>query len=190
MISCKCIISYPALFEPKPNPSGVLKYSCSLLIPKSDVAGVQAFKSEVEKAAARGLEKLWKNKLPKFRYEPLRDGDQELKDGDKTDDVYRGMYFINCSSNTAPGVIGPDGGVIVDPESIFPGCFVRAEVNPFPYSQKGNKGIGWGLNNVMLLGPGPRLDGRRSAADAFSEVPKADISEEEANAPHTENGLL
>jgi len=168
MITSVCRISFPALFEPKANPSGALKYSCSLLIPKSDVAGDEAVKKAVDKAIEQGKEKLWKGKVPKFRYEPLRDGDAELASGEKTSKEYEGHYFLNCAANTAPGVVGPDAKPLFDQGAIYAGCYVRADVNPYPYSNSGNHGVGWGLNNVMLVREGERLDGRQKAEDAFA----------------------
>lgn len=168
MITCICRISYPVLFEPKPNPSGVLKYSCSLLIPKTDKAGVAQFNEAIEKAKLLGKEKLWKGKIPHFRYKPLRDGDEELESGEKEGKEYTGMYFINCSSNDPPGVVGSNAKPLMDQGEIFAGCYVRADVNPFPYDNSGNKGVGWGLNNIMLIKQGERLDGRQRAEDAFA----------------------
>lgn len=173
MITPICIISYPALFTPKPNPSGVLKYSCSLLFEKSDAEGIAQLQQAVDQAIAKGMSTLWSNKLPKFRYQPLRDGDEELASGEKTDPVYKGKVFLNCSSETAPGVVqataqGPKP--LLDANTIYAGCYVRADVNPFPYRNSGNNGVGWGLNNILFIKEGPRLDGRMNAEDAFANV--------------------
>lgn len=169
MITAKCIISYPALFEAKPNPSGALKFSCSLLFDKSDTEAIKDLEAAVAKAIAKGKESKWDGKMPKFRYQPLRDGDQELEDGDKTDAIYKGKMFLNCSSDDAPGVVGPDAKPLMDQSKLYAGCIVRADVNPFPYKNSGNCGIGWGLNNIMLIDDGPRLDGKQNAEDAFGE---------------------
>lgn len=160
-------ISYPALFEPKANPSGAMKYSCSLLIDKADTKTVAEFRAAVDKAIELGKEKLWKGKIPKFRYEPMRDGDAELESGEKTGAEYKNCFFVNCSSDTAPGVVGPDAKPLLDQGKLYAGCYVRADINPFPYSNSGNNGIGWGLNNIMLVREGERLDGRQSAESAF-----------------------
>jgi len=161
-------MSYPNLFEAKPNLSGKLKFSCSLLIPKTDVEGVKAIRAAIDKATKSGIEKLWKGKLPKFRYEPLRDGDEELATGEKTGKEYVGHYFLNCTSDEQPGVVGPDAKPLMDQREIFAGCYVRGDINPFPYDNGGNRGVGWGLNNIMLVKQGERLDGRQAATDAFS----------------------
>lgn len=161
-------ISYPALFEAKPNPSGVLKYSCSILIKKEDTATLNAIRAAIDKAIELGKEKIWKGKVPKFRYEPLRDGDAELESGEKTGKEYKGCFFLNCSSDNPPGVVGRDAKPLLDQGKIYAGCYVRVDINPFPYSNSGNHGIGWGLNNVMFWEEGERLDGRVSAEEAFA----------------------
>lgn len=167
MITAEMIISYPNLFEAKANPSGVMKFSCSLLIDKTDKKGVAAIEAEIEKAKARGLDKVWQNKMPHFRYKPLRDGDEELETGEKTDPIYKGKYFLNASSDEAPGVVGPDAQPLMDQKKIFAGCVVRGDINPFPYKNSGNCGVGWGLNNIMFIREDKRLDGRQTAEDAF-----------------------
>lgn len=179
MITGVCRISYPALFEPKANPSGALKYSCSLLIPKSDTAQVASFQKAIDKAVELGKEKLWKGKVPKFRYEPLRDGDAELASGEKESKEYTGMLFINASSNTAPGVVGPDARPLMNQDDIYAGCWVRADINPFPFSNSGNNGVGWGLNNIMLVREGERLDGRVKAEDAFAAFIEPDTVDDQ-----------
>ncbi len=168
MITPLMRISYPALFEAKVNPSGVLKFSCSLLISKTDVKGVEVLEAAIAKAIAIGKEKIWKGRVPNFRFAPLRDGDAELASGEKVDPIYAGIYFLNCSSNEAPGVVGPTAELLLDRSAIFAGCWVRADINPFPYSNSGNNGVGWGLNHVMLVREDTRLDGRVKAEDAFS----------------------
>jgi hypothetical protein len=161
-------ISYPVLFEAKENLSGAMKFSASFLISKDDVEGVAIIKRGIDKAIAQGKEKLWSGKVPKFRYEPLRDGDAELASGEKTDASYKGCYFINASANEAPGVVGPDAKPLMDQRCMYAGCYVRADINAYPYKNGGNNGVGWGLNNVMLVRDGERLDGRSNAEDAFA----------------------
>jgi len=168
MITGKCIISYPHLYEAAPNPSGALKFSCSLLFDKTDTKSIDELNANIEKAKEKGKGSIWSNKIPAFRYAPLRDGDAELASGEKTDPIYKGKFFLNTSSDTAPGVVGPDAKPLLDQNRLYAGCIVRADINPFPYKNSGNCGIGWGLNNVMLICDGERLDGRVNAEDAFA----------------------
>ena len=179
MITPVMRLSFPALFEPKANPSGKLKYGCSLLISKDDVAGVKQLQDAITKAIQKGKDTLWANKIPTFRYQPLRDGDAELESGEKTDPVYKNTFFLNCSADTAPGVVMATGAgpkPILDISAIFAGCWVRGDINAFPYKNSGNCGVGWGLNNILLIKEGERLDGRMRATDAFANY---DVVEEE-----------
>jgi len=170
MITGQAIISYPAVFEPKENLSGKLKYSCSLLFDKKDTTTVNEVKAAIDKAIAKGTATVWGGKVPKFRYEPLRDGDAEIASGDKDDAIYKGKYFLNCTSDTAPGVVDKHAKALMDQTKLYAGCIVKADINPFPYKNSGNSGIGWGLNNLMLIGDGDRLDGKKNAEQAFAGV--------------------
>ena len=180
MITNESIITFPVLFEPKPNLSGDMKYSCSLLIPKTDTDGVALINAEIDKAIAKGKTKIWGGSKPKFRYEPLRDGDDELASGDKKGSEYKGHYFINASANEdrPPGVVDAKVQPLMDRNALYSGCIVRCDINAFPYKSGGNSGIGWGLNNVMLVKDGDRLDGRLDAVDAFSAFKKSEVKED------------
>ena len=101
-----------------------------------------------------------------------------MASGEKEDPAYKGKFFVNCSSDTPPGVVGPAGKPLMDQASLFSGCVVRADINAFPY-KNANNGVGWGLNNVMLVREGDRLDGRQKAEDAFAGFAK----DEEASDP-------
>lgn len=190
MITNEGTITFPVLFESKENLSGDLKFSCSLLIPKTDKEGIARLKAEIAKAVTKGKEKVWSGKVPKFNYEPLRDGDKELKDGTREGAEYKGMFFINAAANddSPPGVVGSDAQPLMDHKEIYSGCVVRLDIKAFPYKKGGNCGIGWWLNNVMLLKDGPRLDGKMNAVDAFAEYAQSSTFDEAAEA--AENGDL
>jgi hypothetical protein len=174
MITNPGVITFPVLFEAKPNLSDKLKYSCSFLIDKTDKEGIARLKAEIANAIERGKDKHWSGKVPKFNYTPLRDGDAELKDGTKDSPEYKGRFFLNAACNgdpgdDKPGVVGPDAMPLMDPSEIYSGCIVRLDIRAFPYKNGGNNGVGWWLNNVMKVDDGPRLDGKMNAVDAFAQ---------------------
>jgi len=166
-------VSFVHVVEPEENLSGDLKYSCQVHIEKDDKANLARVNAGVEKAIAKGKSKSWGGKKPKFRYEPLRDGDAELKSGDVTDKSYEGVMFLNASKDPKYGKVGlvdENLAPIIDSDKIYSGCYCNVDVNPFPYSNSGNNGVGWGLSNVMFVEDGDRLDGQQSANEAFASL--------------------
>ena len=79
------------------------------------------------------------------------------------------MYYINAKSNRKPQVVDLDRDDIFDAEEVYSGCYVRATIVFFPYSNEG-KGVGVLLNNVQKLADGDHLGGSAaSAADDFDD---------------------
>lgn len=181
MITPEMTISFPAIFEAKLNMEGTKKqYSCCVLIDKSDKEGVKALKEAVEKAIAKGMAKMWGGKKPYFKNEPLRDGDEEIEKGIKTlpeHKDYQGKLFFSAYGNETPGVVDAQARPLMDQSKLYSGCIVRLDVNPYPFSNSGSNGVGWYLNNVMVVRDGKRLDGKQEATDAFAAFAQTDDSE-------------
>lgn len=100
--------SYANVWDPKSINGGAPKYSVSLIIPKSDTATVEKIKAAIQAAYEEGESKLKGNgkTVPALSVlkTPLRDGDLERPD----DEAYKGCYFINANSATAPGIVDAD----------------------------------------------------------------------------------
>lgn len=158
----KCRICYVHLFE-KYDKSD--KYQCRLLIPKDDKEAISVIKKAIETAKANGKATLWNGKLPSNYRGPLNDGDSM----EEPLPEYEGMYYLTAKSNRKPQVVDLDRDDIFDDEEVYPGCYVRATIVFFPYSNEG-KGVGVLLNNVQKLEDGERLGGgAASAADDFAD---------------------
>ena len=187
MITTLVRFSYLNAFEAKATPSGDLKFSASLLIPKEDVEGIKAIHSAINAAVQKGIDnnKFTQAQVKSLRL-PIRDGDAEFESGNRGPE-YKGCFFINATSKNKPGVVKAQKDSapvpIFDPDDFYSGCYGRADVNFFPYNQAGNRGVGVGLNNLMMVSEGERLDGRQKAEDAFSsytgentdEAPQGDL---------------
>jgi len=182
VVTGKVRASYAHVFHPKSAGEGTPeKYSISLLIPKDDEKTVAKIEAAIEAAIENGKAKLGKFVKSKLKT-PLRDGDEERPD----DAAYEGMYFLNATSNTRPGIIDRNKVKIVedpdDPkheidqeagevseEEFYSGCYCRASLNMFAYNTQGNKGVGCGLNNLQKLDDGERLAGGASAQADFAD---------------------
>lgn len=165
--------SYANVFSPRKNPDGTDgKYGLQLLIPKSDKQAVDMINKAFEAAKQAGVPTKFKGKMPaslKSKTTPLRDGDDE-KEGDP---VYAGMWFINASSLTKPGVRVLENGTIseaLDSDDFYSGCWCAATVNFYPYEASGNMGVACGLNNVIKTKDDDRLGGGNSADADFRDM--------------------
>lgn len=166
VLTGRCRLSYAHLFEPVAMEDGGQKfYSCALLIPKSDTITLKKIKAAIEAAKENG-KGIFGGKIPSNLKLPLRDGDAEKPD----DETYAGHYWINVKSKQKPGLVDKEKNEILDPADLYSGCYVRATINAFAFAKSGNKGIGFGLNNMQKLSDGEALSGRSRAEDDFDVV--------------------
>jgi len=182
MITGEVRVSYANVWEPAKTPSGDMKYSMCLLIPKDDTESIGEVHDAIQAAVQKGLDnnKFGKAHVPKLRL-PIRDGDAEFEEGSRGPE-YKGHFFINASSKNPPGMVDKNVKPIIDQDDFYSGCFARVDINFFPYNTAGNVGIGVGLNNIMKTNDGDRLDGRMNAEDAFAGFGQA--SEPDESSPN------
>ena len=157
-------LSYVHLFEPTPNPSGELKYSVAILIPKSDKKTLAAISEAIGNAIENGADKfngISKNKLKN----PLRDGDED-RPGDA---AYEGCYFINANNSRKPKVVNASLQEVIDPEEVYSGCYAKACITFYPFSASGNRGIACSIDAVQKIRDGESLGGGSvNVNDVFS----------------------
>ena len=159
---------FSALTARKNEMNGKEEFSTQVLVPKSDTETVNQLKA----AAKAALTAKFGDKIPKTVRNPLRDGDTEAKsDGTPLGDEYKGHYFFNTKSTNKPGAVDAHGHDIIGSADIVSGDFGRVSLNAYAYDQAGNKGVSYGLNNIMLLAKGDSLGGAKpSAASDFGVV--------------------
>ena len=163
-----CTFSYLNCWDAKAINGGAPKFSVSLIIPKSDTKTVEKIKAAIQEAYEEGQSKLKGNSksVPALSIlkTPLRDGDLERPD----DAAYKGCYFINANSATAPGVVDADRQPIMDRSEMYSGVKGRASINLYAYNVNGNRGIACGLNNLQKIADGEPLGGKARAEDDFA----------------------
>lgn len=177
-------ISYAHTFEPKDSfGDGKLAYSATFLVDKKDTAKIEQIEEAIKKAeeygAMNGKFKKTAPKLATFK-RPLRDGDVERKGNpDSRGPEYEGMMFFNARNTNPVGNVNRQNRPIMpqDQEGFYSGWFVHADVNFYPFNSNGSCGVAAGLNNVMWVSAGERLDGRQSAQEAFAGL---EVDEDEA----------
>lgn len=148
------------------------KYSTMIIIDKTDTDTLRAIKAAVDAAKEVGKEKCsgWNGKIPAVVRQPLRDGDAEKPDSPEL----AGKYFLNAKANlkSKPQVVRKNGKaleMITDPADFKSGDFGKASINMFAYANKGNFGIGVGLNGIFFMEAGDSLAGSSSAMSDFAD---------------------
>lgn len=160
--------SYANVWEPKSINGGTLKYSVSLIVPKSDTKTVSKIKAAIEAASKEGEAKLKGNgkTVPALSVlkTPLRDGDLERPDAP----AYANAYFVNANATSAPGIVDVDRNPILTRSEVYSGVYGRASISFYVFNSSGNKGIACGLNNPQKVRDGESLGGKASAESDFA----------------------
>lgn len=165
-----CRLSYAHIFEPKEDLNGNLKYSCSLIIPKSD-------KAQIDRINAAFAEILDDKETIQKLGGKLKGIDLPLHDGDlrETDNAayaaYKDSMYLNAKSNPdhAPKVVLQDRTECVDRDDVYSGCYVQAVLSFFPYNKNGKKGIGVGLLAIRKIKDGTPLAGTSVSDKDFDD---------------------
>lgn len=168
------VLSYPSLFVPKkkmneklqPGQQPTLKYSAELICYMDSPEAQAIYQKLAEAANAMCMQKFGKTfDSPMFKNKPIRN----LAEREK----YEGKpgFFISAKSSQKPGVVVGNPPVLAtDPDDLYAGCLVYADIAPGFYDSDGNKGINWYLNNVWKVGEGPRLSENHDPVSAFSHL--------------------
>lgn len=164
-------LSYFHGWEPVSINGGTAKYSVSVLIPKDDKETIDAINVAIDAAIEEGISKFGGKKPNKAAIKlPLRDGDIE-----RDDEAYKGHYFINANSITAPQIVDKSVKPILDQSEVYSGCYGRVSLNFYAFNSNGNKGVACGLGNIQKIKDGEPLGGKTSAADDFTTLADDDF---------------
>ena len=174
VVTGKVRFSYCNVFEPKAQgDNGDLKYSVLLLIPKSDTVTVNKIKAAIAEAREVFCKKNGANALPATPINPLHDGDGvKPNSGEPYGPECKGCWVLNVSSKQKPVVVDSFRNEITDPGEVYSGCYGRAAINFYGYSNI-KKGIGAGLLSIQKLSDGEPF-GTVGSADDFNDDYRAD----------------
>ncbi|SPL81340.1 Phage protein [Yersinia phage fEV-1] len=163
----KGILSYPHLFTPRSvNPGDDPKFSASILLRKGDPQ-IQQVQQIIATEKANG----WPNGFPHNGKEFMKDGAVAFPN-----DAAMHNYMIissNAKADSKPHLVDAHMQPVMNQSDAFAGAVVWAALNSFTYNQPVNKGVGCGLNGIMLTGEEGelgRLDGRPTVEGMFGDV--------------------
>ncbi len=150
------------------------KYSCTILLPKSDVETKQRIDAAVNAAIERGVSDRWNGVRPPQIPVPIYDGDGvKPSDGMPFSDECKGHWVFTASAKVdyKPEIVDANLNPIINPTDVYSGMYARVNVNFYPYQFAGKKGIGCGLGPVQKLADGEPLGGSApKAKDVFTSM--------------------
>jgi len=169
MLTPEAILSFPSLITPRArSEGGEPVFSCTLLF--TATAQKDPLFAKLKAAAEAAAKERFDGKIPAGLKSPFRDGNEKDYSG------YAGTVFISPWSKQKPGIVDENVEALIDPDRLYPGVIVRADVKPFAWSVSGNKGVSFGLNHLQIIREGERMDGRSSPSSVFSAVSSDDDS--------------
>ena len=150
-------LAFETLFElPKPtanmeNP----KYGAALLFPPA--ADFSLLYEEYYAVCGREFAEYYDAASGQYYglHSPFRDQGEKAKFGGFTP----GSVFMTCTSKYKPSVIDARGNPVVDPSKIYPGVWAICALNSYAFKDVRKKGVGFGLQSVMLIGDDTKFGG-------------------------------
>lgn len=168
VVTGKVRLSYANIWEPRANQDGKERYSCSIIIPKTDTKTIDAINKAVQDAIHEGQTKFG-GKIPPLGALklPLRDGDTDRFD----DPNYADAYFVNANSTTPPQIVDLQVQPILDRAEVYSGCYARVSLQFYAFNNSGNRGVACGLGNIQKIADGEPLGGGSTAEQDFGGLP-------------------
>lgn len=165
-------VAYPNIFKSKTNDlNGKEEFSLVALFPKN--ADLSPLKASIQQV----ITVKWgsdKSKWPTNFKNPLRDQGERGKiiNGKKVlpNGYEEGAIFVTLKSSERPGVVDQKLQPILDASEFYAGCWARATIRPYAYSQKGNNGTAFWLIHLQKTKEGDPISGRSKAEDDFSPI--------------------
>lgn len=165
-------LSYVHLFKPYAHQAGQEeKFSCTILVPKTDVDTMNRINAAIETAKQKGISEKWNGVCPPILPTPVYDGDGvRPSDGMAFGPECKGHWVFTASAKAdyPPEIVDIQGNPIINQSEVYSGMYARVVVNFFPYAFGGKKGVGCGLGPVQKKRDGESLGGSApTAAQAF-----------------------
>ena len=162
LVTGRVRFAYASVWEPTAYKGEDVKYSISLIIPKSDTKTIADIMTACDNAVKEGRAKLGDEIAAKLKL-PLRDGDMERPG----EEAYSNSYFINAFSKDKPQIVDKAINPITEESEFYSGCFGRASLSFYAFNKDGHKGVGCGLLNLQKLSDGELLRTRSSPEEDF-----------------------
>jgi len=175
ILTPKGVSSFINLQKPRAIVEGAdERYSLSIIFDKAAQQTPEF--ANLQKGMDAAIKERWPSKVPPGLISPFHEGASKagLYQGYNAGDI-----FISPWTKNKPGCVNSRKEDIIDWGEFYAGWIVRANVRPFAYDTAGKRGVSFFLETVQFVKPGPRLDGRKPAAESFPDDDDDDGAAEE-----------
>ena len=163
------------------------KFGCTLLLPPGHPALEAIERALIAVATARwGKRSDWPAMLKGISRDPVI---KDCADYPAIGVLPSGWMFVRCSSQDAPGIVGPNVEEIAKQDlrnEVYSGRWGNVSIAAFSYDRQTSKGVALALGNVQLTKHDERLGASRpKAEDEFdpTDLPEDDDDFDEATPP-------
>lgn len=161
-------LSYVHLFKPYAHQQGQdEKFSCTILLPKTDTATKARIDAAIQAAAQKGAADKWNGVMPPIINHPVYDGDGvRPSDGMPFGPECKGHWVFTASTSAdyPPEVVDERCNPIINQSAVYSGMYAMVNVEFFPYLHAGKKGVGCSLGPVKKTRDGEPLSGSAPTA--------------------------
>lgn len=183
--------SYVHLFKPYAfQPGQEEKYSCTVLVPKTDTDTMARINAAIEAAKQKGISDKWGGIRPPVIPSPVYDGDGvRPSDGMEFGPECKGHWVFTASAKAdyPPEIVDRHGNPVINQPEVYSGMYGRVNITFYPYAFGGKKGIGCGLGPVQKLRDGEVLGGSTPTAAQVFGTQAASTAQMPQQAVHTVN---
>lgn len=150
-LSFETLFTLPQATEKNQNP----KYGAALLF--TPFADFSIFYEEYYNVCAREFADHYDAATGQYYglHSPFRDQAEKVKFGGYTP----GLVFMTCTSKFKPPVVDVRQNPIVDQSKVYAGVWALCAVSPYVFKDPRKKGVGFGLQSVMIIGDDTPLGG-------------------------------
>lgn len=136
-------LSYVHLFKPHAQqPGAEEKFSCTVLVPKSDTATKARIDAAIEAAKQKGINGKWNGVCPPIVPHPVYDGDGvRPSDGMPFGPECKGHWVFTASAKAdyPPEVVDQNGNPMINQSEMYSGAYALVNVEFYPYMFGGKK---------------------------------------------------
>lgn len=157
-------LSFPSIFEKSkpipPNTEG--KYGANLMFPLG--VDLSLLENECLECLSHAP---WYRSGMRGLTMPIKDpSKQPPKDPGamlKYNGYQEGAKYIIATANDKPLCVDQRMSPVTDPAKVYPGVWAICTIRPFPYDKGVNKGVGFGLQSLMIIADDLSLGGKPPA---------------------------